>query len=82
MDMPRAAIAPQIANLRTFRAGIGYPTQLRHAEKPKTLSFRGTLRAEESLFSRVQIEERFLASLGMTKWGRASENHKATTSIP
>jgi hypothetical protein len=31
------------------------------------LSFRGTLRAEESLFSWALIKERFLASLGMTK---------------
>ena len=36
------------------------------AEKLKTLSFRGTLRAEESLFSWVLNKERFLASLGMT----------------
>jgi hypothetical protein len=31
------------------------------------LSFRGTLRAEESLFIWPSIEERFLASLGMPK---------------
>ncbi len=31
------------------------------------LSFRGTPRAEESLFTFVLNEERFLASLGMTK---------------
>jgi hypothetical protein len=31
------------------------------AEKLNILSFRGTLRAEESLFSRVSITERFLA---------------------
>src|ERR1700687_6510163 len=36
------------------------------AEKLKTLSFRGTLRAEESLFSRVSNTERFLTSCGMT----------------
>jgi hypothetical protein len=35
------------------------------AEKLKTLSFRGTLRAEESLFSWVLNKDRFLASLGM-----------------
>jgi hypothetical protein len=37
------------------------------AEKLNFLSFRGALRAEESLFSWVSIKERFLASLGMTK---------------
>jgi len=37
------------------------------ADKPKFLSFRGALRAEESLFSCAQAKERFLASLGMTK---------------
>jgi hypothetical protein len=37
------------------------------AEKVTILSFRGALRAEESLFSWVSIKERFLASLGMTK---------------
>jgi hypothetical protein len=37
------------------------------AEKVKLLSFRGTLRAEESLFYWASIKERFLASLGMTK---------------
>jgi hypothetical protein len=36
------------------------------AEKLKLLSFRGALRAEESLFSCVSSKERFLASLGMT----------------
>jgi len=40
---------------------------LQAAEKLNILSFRGTLRAEESLFSWVSIKERFLASLGMTK---------------
>jgi len=37
------------------------------AEKLNFLSFRGTLRAEESLFLWFSIEERFLVSLGMTK---------------
>jgi hypothetical protein len=37
------------------------------AEKLAFLSFRGALRAEESLFSWVSIKERFLVSLGMTK---------------
>jgi hypothetical protein len=37
------------------------------AEKFKFLSFRGALRAEESLFSWAQTEERFFASLRMTK---------------
>jgi hypothetical protein len=36
------------------------------AEKPKALPFRGTLRAEESLFSWVSSTERFLTSFGMT----------------
>src|ERR1700704_1003219 len=36
------------------------------AGKFKTLAFRGTLRAEESLFPCVLNESRFLASLGMT----------------
>jgi hypothetical protein len=37
------------------------------AEKLIFLSFRGALRAEESLFFCVETKERFLASLGMTK---------------
>jgi len=36
-------------------------------EKNQFLSFRDALRAEESLFSCVQTEERFLTSFGMTK---------------
>ncbi len=36
-------------------------------EKLNFLSFRGALRAEESLFHWHLISERFLASLGMTK---------------
>ena len=40
---------------------------LQRAEKLKFLSFRGALRAEESLFLWHLITERFLASLGMTK---------------
>ena len=36
------------------------------AEKLKFLSFRGALRAEESLFSCVETKERFLTSFGMT----------------
>jgi hypothetical protein len=37
------------------------------AEKLEALSFRGALRAEESLFLWHSISERFLASVGMTK---------------
>ena len=37
------------------------------AEKHNILSFRGTLRAEESFFSWVSIKESFLASLEMKK---------------
>src|ERR1700687_2927478 len=45
---------------------------LQAAEKLKTLSFRGTLRAEESLFSCVSNTERFLTSFGMTGKGTFS----------
>jgi hypothetical protein len=37
------------------------------AGKLTILLFRGALRAEDSIFSSIQINERFLASLGMTK---------------
>jgi hypothetical protein len=40
---------------------------LQAAEKLKFLSFRGALRAEESLFLYVQAKERFLTSFGMRK---------------
>jgi hypothetical protein len=39
------------------------------AEKLKALSFRGTLRAEESLFCWHPNPERFLTSFGMTAIG-------------
>jgi hypothetical protein len=42
------------------------------AEKLKTLSFLGALRAEESLFSCALNKEGFLASLGMTNMGAFS----------
>jgi hypothetical protein len=45
----------------------GDPQAKQLAEKIKVLSFRGALRAEESLFLWHSITERFLASLGMTK---------------
>jgi hypothetical protein len=37
------------------------------AEKLKFLSFRGALRAEETLFPCPQTKERFLTLFGMTK---------------
>jgi hypothetical protein len=49
-----------LATIKTWQAE-------RAAEKIAILSFRGALRAEESHLSLVSIEERFLASLGMTK---------------
>src|SRR6266699_4432541 len=49
------------------------------AEKLKTLSFRGTLRAEESLFSCVSSAERFLTSFGMTIKDTFSAASKAAT---
>ena len=45
------------------------------AGKLKTVSFRGTLRAEESLFSRISNPERFLTSFGMTSKGTFSAAH-------
>ena len=42
--------------------------------KYQILSFRGALRAEESLRSRASATERFLASLGMTTRGVCSAN--------
>jgi len=48
------------------RAGLLLPLPSQLAEKLKFLSFRGALRAEESLFSCVETKERFLTSFGMT----------------
>jgi hypothetical protein len=45
---------------------------LEFAEKLKTPSFRGTLRAEESLFSWIQTKEGFLTPFGMTIKGTYS----------
>jgi hypothetical protein len=50
----------------TVRAEQPAASSEQAAEKLRILSFRGTLRAEESLFVGL-IKERFLASLGMTK---------------
>jgi hypothetical protein len=52
------------------------------AEKVKTPSFRGALRAEESLFSWALNKEGFLASLGMTIRGTFSANCKAALTMP
>ena len=49
---------------------VGQTLQL--AEKLKFLSFRGALRAEESLFLWLSITERLLASLGKIKYNTLS----------
>jgi hypothetical protein len=53
------------ARTRVWRVLVAQDSQL--AEKLKILSFRGALRAEESLLTWALIYERFLASLGLTK---------------
>jgi hypothetical protein len=57
---------PGVFEIVEDRRGDTFSTAYQCAEIPNTPSFRGTLRAEESLLLLRAIEEEFLGLLGMT----------------